>query len=94
MSGRKYYIYAFVTHCGDLQSNKHNVYVRPGGPGHPWYAYIDGRVTAYTSKQAMVLHSNTTESTAKQRVDSIYDIPSTRSLGCKQRDYICLDVCP
>ncbi|WPH02085.1 Hypothetical protein R9X50_00494000 [Acrodontium crateriforme] len=53
VSGKHYDLYAFITHCGDLKSNQHNVYIRPNGPPSLWYAYRDGQVTALTDKQAL-----------------------------------------
>ncbi|KAK5135960.1 hypothetical protein LTR08_004418 [Meristemomyces frigidus] len=50
-----YTLCACITHCGDLQSNKHNVYVKPGEYGN-WYAYEDRKVTVMTRKQAVDVH--------------------------------------
>ncbi|KAK4540943.1 hypothetical protein LTR36_008451 [Oleoguttula mirabilis] len=64
-----YNLYAITTHCGDLQSNKHSVYVRPGRFGTNWYAYEDCKVTAVTRKQAVVAHQGV-DKDADQRHDS------------------------
>ncbi|KAK5712971.1 hypothetical protein LTR17_017750 [Elasticomyces elasticus] len=52
----KYQLYSVVTHRGDLQSNKHNLYIRPDRNDILWYAYDDRRVTAMTHKQAVTDH--------------------------------------
>ncbi len=57
VSGALYLLYAFTTHCGDLTSNKFNVYIRPNGPTRPWYKYSNGNVTCLTNKQAAGKHS-------------------------------------
>ncbi|USW51415.1 Putative Zinc finger, RING-type, MATH/TRAF domain, Zinc finger, RING/FYVE/PHD-type [Septoria linicola] len=57
VSGQKYTLFAFVTHCGHLQSSRYNTYVRPHGIRQGWYAYHDGRVTRLTEKQARDKHS-------------------------------------
>lgn len=57
VSGQHYTFFAFITHCGHLQSARYNAYVRPHGIGQGWYAYHDGRVTRMTEKQAREKHS-------------------------------------
>ncbi|KAK3066055.1 hypothetical protein LTR53_017738, partial [Teratosphaeriaceae sp. CCFEE 6253] len=66
-----YHLYAVVTHVGELQSNKHNVYVRPVSPGL-WYAYQDRRVRAMTMKPAVTDHEGFggKESDREKRRDS------------------------
>ena len=61
VNGRPYILYAFTTHCGDLTSNKFNVYVRPRGPDTQWYGYTDGSVTCLTNKQAVDKHCGFSE---------------------------------
>ena len=53
VGGTAYTLFAFATHCGDLESNKFNLYIRPNGPAHAWYAYTNGRVTCLTRKQSV-----------------------------------------
>ena len=53
ISGTCYVLYGFVTHCGDLTSNRFNVYIRPRGPEGLFYAYTNANVTAMTHKQAL-----------------------------------------
>jgi len=72
VSGFKYSLFSFITHCGDLQSNKHNFYVNPGGPGELWYAYSHRRVTAMTNKQAVLDHCGSDDGGKRKR--------------CKRRD--------
>lgn len=69
VSGVKYWLWAFITHCGDLQSNRHNSYVRPGGPRNLWYAYQDGQVTAMTHKQAVGEHCGFDEIDAAKKAN-------------------------
>ncbi|KAK3717819.1 hypothetical protein LTR37_005590 [Vermiconidia calcicola] len=61
VSGTPYTLFAFTTHCGDLESNKFNVYVRPHGPSKLWYEYTDGSVSCLTYKQAVDKHSGFSE---------------------------------
>lgn len=57
VAGKTYVLYAFSTHCGDLTSNRFNLYIRPHGSEGLWYAYTDGNVTAMTHMQAVSAHS-------------------------------------
>ncbi|EMC97153.1 hypothetical protein BAUCODRAFT_69299 [Baudoinia panamericana UAMH 10762] len=56
VGSERYTLYAAITHSGHLQSNIHNVYVRPDLRADRWYAYKDGVVTAMTFKQAVSAH--------------------------------------
>jgi hypothetical protein len=58
-----YILYAFTTHCAELESNKFNVFVRPNGPSRTWYKYSDGRVRCLTHKQAVGKHCGHDEQT-------------------------------
>ena len=71
VAGRSYTLCACITHCGDLQSNKHNVYVKPGNAGN-WYAYEDRKVTVMTRKQAVDVHEGIT---AADSTDGRHDSP-------------------
>lgn len=71
VSGTPYTLFAFSTHCGDLTSNRFNVYIRPNGPDNGWYAYTDGNVTRLTHKQAVEKHCG-------------YDVPTSPA---KQQHY-------
>lgn len=53
VGGTSYTLFSFATHCGDLESNRFNMYIRPNGPAHAWYAYTPGRVTCLTRKQSV-----------------------------------------
>lgn len=64
VAGKPYILYAFSTHCGDLTSNKFNIYVRPKGPETLWYAYTDGNVNGLTHKQAVDAHCGFSEPTS------------------------------
>ena len=80
VSGEKYTFFAFITHCGDLQSAKYNTYVRPHGVGQGWYAYHDGRVDRLTEKQAREKHSGISLPEGQQVVlDDGYDSPYAES---------------
>ena len=57
VGGVAYTLFAFATHCGDLESNKYNVYVRPQGPGSCWIQYTDGQVRCLTRKQCVERYS-------------------------------------
>lgn len=61
VGGTAYTVFAFTTHCGDLESNNFNLYVRPNGPGGAWYGYTNGRVTCLTSKQSVQKYSGVDE---------------------------------
>lgn len=68
-----YRLFAVATHCGDLESNKHNVYVKPLADGRlagNWYAYEDCKVTAMTRNQAVVAHEGVDEAAKDKRRDS------------------------
>ena len=53
VGGTSYTLFAFATHCGDLESNKFNLYIRPNGPLHAWYAYTNRSVSCVTRKQCV-----------------------------------------
>lgn len=74
-----YNLYAIITHCGDLQSNKHSVYVRPGPFGTNWYAYEDCKVTVMTRKQAVTVHEGV-DKAAAERHDSPFAGFHSRSM--------------
>jgi hypothetical protein len=57
VNGVDYTLFAFVTHCGPLQSHRYHSYIRPRGPGSLWTAFHDGRVSRLTEKQARCKHS-------------------------------------
>ncbi|TKA74272.1 hypothetical protein B0A55_06194, partial [Friedmanniomyces simplex] len=56
VDGHQYELFNVVTHCGELGSNKHNVYIKPSFRSSMWYAYEDRRVTAMTRKGAVEDH--------------------------------------
>ena len=56
IGGVEYSLFAAVAHCGDLTSNKHNVYVQPYSSAKLWYGYQEGRVVPMTFKQAIRDH--------------------------------------
>ena len=53
VAGTSYTLFAFATHCEDLESNKFHLYIRPNGPTKAWYAYTNGSVTCLTRKQSV-----------------------------------------
>ena len=67
VGGKCYTLFAFATHCGDLESNRYNVYVRPNGLGSMWYGYLSGSVTCLTHKQAVDKHSGCDDPTEAYR---------------------------
>lgn len=76
VSGQEYTLFAFITHCGHLQSARYNTYVRPHGVAQGWYAYRDGRVDRMTEKQARAKHSGVTAPEGQNAaLDDGYDSP-------------------
>ncbi|KAK3673612.1 hypothetical protein LTR78_006517 [Recurvomyces mirabilis] len=66
----KYELYAVITHCGELQSNKHNAYIKPDMDYDVWYAYTDRRVTIQTREQAVDKHEGVPPREKENRRDS------------------------
>lgn len=84
VSGVSYTLFAFITHCGHLQSSRYNAYVRPQGPNKGWYAYQDGKVTRLTEKQARQKHSGTdSENGRSKNLEDGYDSPFSEHHGPK-----------
>lgn len=77
VAGTSYSLFAIATHCGDLQSNKFNLYIQPNGTGFGWYAYADGSVECLTRKQAVDKHcgseSSEPSTKSKRHGSSRYD---------------------
>ena len=61
VSGTPYTLFAFATHCGDLESNKYNVSIRPHGPTSTWIQYSEGQVKRLTRKQCVGKYSGIEE---------------------------------
>lgn len=70
----QYTLFAFITHCGHLQSARYNSYVRPRGIKKGWYAYRDGRVSRLTEKQAREKHFGVEEN-ARVKLNNGHDSP-------------------
>ena len=67
VGGQKYKLFGFITHCGELSSNKFKAYVRPSGPGTIWYGYSNDRVTCLTHKQALEKRCGCDEAKAERQ---------------------------
>lgn len=82
ISGVSYTLFAFITHCGPLNSTRYNSYVRPKGPGKGWYAYQDAKVTRLTEKQARERHSGADSDTGRSKSpENGYDSPFSEHHG-------------
>jgi len=79
VANKTYHLYAFVTHCGNLSSNKHNAYIKAGSDSL-WYAYEDCNVRVLTRKQAVTAHEGV-ERSEEKRVDSPFSEYHRRPRG-------------
>ncbi|KAK5111204.1 hypothetical protein LTR62_005232 [Meristemomyces frigidus] len=83
VNSEKYELFAVVTHCGALASNKHNAYVRPHIDSR-WFAYEDRCVSALTRKQAIDAHEDVPPRDTEKRRDSpfgaIFDANTTKEV--------------
>lgn len=78
--GKRYLLYAFVTHSGPLGSSNYTPYVRPGGPGGKWYAYEANQVRCLTQKQALQDHcGSTTNELRKDSANGLFKSPESVS---------------
>ncbi|KAK0911268.1 hypothetical protein LTR02_003484 [Friedmanniomyces endolithicus] len=81
-----YELYSVATHCGDLHSNKHNVYIKPSSRDIRWYAYEDRRVTAKTHKGAVEDHEGVDSNGAEK--DKRRDSPCSHTSDLAEGEVI------
>lgn len=87
VAGTSYTLYAFATHCGDLESNKFNSYIRPNGPTGQWYKYGEGSVMCLTHKDAVSKNCGWDKPSTPEKVRSHRHHRSEHSLRTPYRGF-------